>query len=279
MAVTASEVESLKATLGRWEWFEYASTGVVFIGCIGELIEEFTPWIKDKKKKHSLALLSLLLVIAGIAGELLGTVKTSQISGTIIANIEEEAGNAKTSADESADAAKRANTSAEAAELDAAQAEEYALLLGPRENLLVKERRRRLVSSLEPFTGQKIEVRRSTFVVSINGIPTGSEQIAEERDGLAKSLISILKNAGWKSPDTLLSSGLHQQGISVLILRGSSSKTIDAAKALVRALGEVPLVVKEPESVSDDLAKRSEGESAILPLPDKDTIILIVHPK
>src|SRR5689334_1534438 len=99
MTLAASDVASLKLALGCWEWAEYLSTAVVFIGCLGEFFAEFMPYPSGDKRKHKLARLSLILVIAGIAGELLATVKTSQLSGLVIANVEAQAGDAKTSAD------------------------------------------------------------------------------------------------------------------------------------------------------------------------------------
>lgn len=74
-----------------WEPAEYISTAVVFIGCVGEFFAEFTRFPKGESDKHKLARLSLILVIAGIAGELCATVRTSQLSGQVIASIEDEA--------------------------------------------------------------------------------------------------------------------------------------------------------------------------------------------
>ncbi len=112
MTLTASEVASLKSALGCWEWAEYISTGVVFSGCVGEFFAEFTRFPTEEKKKRKMARLSLILVIAGIAGELLATVRASQLSGLVIANVEAQAGDAKRSAESAANAADRADTSA-----------------------------------------------------------------------------------------------------------------------------------------------------------------------
>jgi hypothetical protein len=91
MILTDSRVGSLKAALNCWEWFGYISTAIVFIGCVGEFIAEFTSLPKTEESKHKLARLSLIVLIVGIAGELLSTVRTSQLSGQLIANIEERA--------------------------------------------------------------------------------------------------------------------------------------------------------------------------------------------
>jgi len=93
--VTDSGVVSLKAALNGWEWFEYVCTAIVCLGCVGEFLAEFTSLPKTEEAKHKLSRLSLLVLILAIAGELLGTVRTSQLSGQLIANIEERAGNAE----------------------------------------------------------------------------------------------------------------------------------------------------------------------------------------
>ena len=94
MILPASEVASLKSALGCWELVGYISTGVVFLGCVGEFIAEFTSFSREEDRKHKLSRLSLIVLIAGIAGELLGGVRVSQISGELIANVEQEAGRA-----------------------------------------------------------------------------------------------------------------------------------------------------------------------------------------
>ncbi|MGA2965997.1 MAG: hypothetical protein ABSD64_07280 [Terriglobales bacterium] len=85
----------LKSALNCWEWFGYISTAIVFVGCVGEFVAEFTPLPKTKEAENKLARLSLIVLILGIAGELLSTVRTSQLSGQLIANIEERAGKAE----------------------------------------------------------------------------------------------------------------------------------------------------------------------------------------
>jgi hypothetical protein len=70
------------------------------MGCVGEFVAEFTHLPKGKDAEQMLARLSLLVLIVGIAGELLGTVRTSQLSGRLIAGIEERAGNAEQKAGE-----------------------------------------------------------------------------------------------------------------------------------------------------------------------------------
>lgn len=126
MTLTASDVVSLKSALGWWEVAEYVSTGIVFIGCVGEFFAEFTPFPSSDHRKHKLARLSLILVIAGIAGELLATVKASELSGQIIAYVEANASDAKTSAAGAANAASEAQVAAINAKREADGAQSLA---------------------------------------------------------------------------------------------------------------------------------------------------------
>src|SRR5258708_2848438 len=119
MTLTDSEVGSLKAALNCWEWFGYISTAIVFLGCVGEFVAEFTSLPKSKEAVNKVARLSLIVLILGIAGELLSAVRTSQLSGGLVANIEERAGNAEQRAGE-------ANKRASENEKEAAQLRELA---------------------------------------------------------------------------------------------------------------------------------------------------------
>jgi len=119
MILADSEVASLKAAIRWWESFGYASTAVVGLGCIEEFVAEFTAISKDENRKHKLSRLSLIILIFGIAGELLSAVRTSNLSGELIANIEERAAKAEQKAGE-------ANDRAAANEKEAAQLRKYA---------------------------------------------------------------------------------------------------------------------------------------------------------
>ena len=100
MILPDSEVASLKSALRGWEWFGYISTAIVGIGCIGEFIAEFTSLPTCERCRHKLAKASLIILILGIAGELLSAARTSQLSDQIIANIEERAADAEKQAEE-----------------------------------------------------------------------------------------------------------------------------------------------------------------------------------
>ncbi|HEV2322833.1 MAG TPA: hypothetical protein VGS10_02660 [Terracidiphilus sp.] len=98
-----------------WEIAGYFSTVVVILGCIGEYLAEFTKVPKDEVAKHKLSKLSLIILTAGIAGELLTAVQSSSISSRVIANLEASVKIANQSAVDAAKAAVRAQGSADQA--------------------------------------------------------------------------------------------------------------------------------------------------------------------
>src|SRR5437667_6104482 len=71
-----------------WEFVEYFGASIVTIGVVGEYIKEFKEWPKDPEKRKKFAERSVILLIFGLVIELLGLVKTTQISGREIAELE-----------------------------------------------------------------------------------------------------------------------------------------------------------------------------------------------
>ena len=53
MILTPSEVASIAAWSTFWEICEYISEGVVFLGCVGEFIAEYTK-VRTDEWRHSL---------------------------------------------------------------------------------------------------------------------------------------------------------------------------------------------------------------------------------
>lgn len=208
-------------------------------------------------------IVSVLFVTGGIVCELWAGVEITSINGTLrnksaelrsksdqlLALVTQEAGDAATSAK---------------------TAREEALLLGPREKLLVGERRQKLVDTLQPYCGQKIVVHRSTFLGAVNGVPSPSAlSTSAEQDGLVKSLVSVLGDAHWK-PETPVSSGFTKGfGMHVSVLNPSRA-TCKAATVLIRGLRKVPLEATDNSACNGSSAKTSSEEG---------TILLIVEPK
>src|ERR1700722_1832605 len=99
----------LSSSLLFWEIAGYVSTGIVILGCVGEYIADFTRIPKSEDEKHRISKLSLIILIVGIAGELLTAVRASQISGQVISDLQTTVADAKRSALGAADDAIRAN--------------------------------------------------------------------------------------------------------------------------------------------------------------------------
>lgn len=83
-----------------WELSEGVGTIVVILGVAGEFVAEFTRFLNGKAAKKKFEKCSVLVLIFGLAIELLAHSVTSHISGVITAGLNEEAGNARKAAGE-----------------------------------------------------------------------------------------------------------------------------------------------------------------------------------
>jgi hypothetical protein len=173
----------------------------------------------------------------------------------------------------------KANERAATLEVEALKLRTQLASQGPRANLLTGENRRRLVAALQPFSGQRIDIRHSASTILVNGAVVMSTPIGDDALGLANTLIEVLREAGWNMPPKPLISGLQGTGLDVEVLPGASPETRAAAKALAEALRDVPLEVDGPSQVTDDRAKRV-GTELILPSFGENTIVLdvLTHP-
>jgi hypothetical protein len=214
-----------------------------------------------------------LFIVAGVAGEFEFESLTSQSDAMVQSfdNTITQFGVAAAN-----ERAAKADATAEAARLEQERLknenlklQEQILLMGPRANLLVGEKRRTLVDSLRTFVGH-VDVRRGGFIGAVNGISTGVSVITDEMDALIKALSGVLNDAHWKLTQAPLSApDIPIHGISVYVLPEASPKTRRSANLLVKALRQVPLTVDGP---SENLAKQPG------PVLD-DTIVVFVHPK
>ncbi|MGA2373060.1 MAG: hypothetical protein ABSG11_20555 [Candidatus Korobacteraceae bacterium] len=153
MTLTDSEVACLKSLLRFWERFGYGSTTIVGLGCVGEFIAEFTRIPKTEASKHKLSRLSLIILILGIGGELLSAIRTSDVSGQLIANIEERAADAELRAGQANERASANEKEAAALRKEAAEIEES---IAPRR--LTAKQRELLASHLRKFAGRSLTV-------------------------------------------------------------------------------------------------------------------------
>jgi hypothetical protein len=215
MILTDSEVESLKASLRFWEIFGIVSTVAVLIGCIGEYIAEFTSWprkLEVKLKcplitKHKVSRLSLIVLTIGVAGELLSTGFTLNLSGSVIANVEAIAAHAEATA-------KRFEAQIAAAQKDAAESQKEA----ESERLA----RVQLQKELEPrrLTAIQKEKLRSLLSDNPQTIMFGScINGSDDCQDLVNDIGEAFNEALWKT--YFGASTRNKRGIAVGFMKGS----------------------------------------------------------
>src|SRR5262245_315050 len=81
---------SLKLSLTIWEWVNYVATACVLIGVVGEYLADLTQIPKSERDKKTLGRPSTLVLMAGLAVERGGLVRTTQLSGRLIGSLEQQ---------------------------------------------------------------------------------------------------------------------------------------------------------------------------------------------
>jgi hypothetical protein len=221
----------------------------------------------------------LILVIAGVAGELYieGRIPTAEgqlreHNNAVNLRLQQEAGDAKTSADQAGVAASRARGEVAGVQKVAEELRTDLLKQGPRAALLQdRERRRRFVNSLLPFAGQK-------FTVNKCGDPSDHEL------HLVTFMLTLILEKDAKWPNSMRSltwidqgSSCGSSGVIVSVEPNASPATRNSGKALVDALRKLPF-----EFVSlDDTGQllRVSALSKRVPF-DTETVLITVfeHP-
>jgi hypothetical protein len=92
----------LASPLNRWELAEYVGAAIVIFGVFGEFLAEFYVFQRqeDEKKRRTVTKWSTLILLAGLALELLGLFRTSQLYRLEIAQANEAAASANKQAAE-----------------------------------------------------------------------------------------------------------------------------------------------------------------------------------
>jgi hypothetical protein len=224
MILTASEVvASLSTRLGYWEYAEYASAFLVAVGCLGEYAADFTKWWTKgglwkflghsmERRKEALEKRSTLLLMGALALELICLFSTNEISGRIIATLDNEAALANK------------------------RTAELQLLLGPRSVSLTKEKQKAIIDAVSDLKG--IEADVFTF--------EGDEWTRFEAIPFASSLESTLDKAGldmrghWGTGCPMLQI-YPLFGVSVISLPNASAREMSAVAKLQKAFHEAEI--------------------------------------
>lgn len=279
----------LSSSLLLWEVAGYICTAVVVLGCIGEYVAEFTRVPRSDDARHKIAKLSLIVLTVGIAGELLTAIRSSQMSGRVIADLQATVRDARESASTAAGAATRAKAAADGAgtkaesvgkEADAiasklttlsqktdAAGKSLTVLteqVKPR-SIFVMEKAGLLVNAAKPFARQSLEIRM---------YPAGIRDPKEldETRQLASTLRFLIGQvSGWS---VSLAQGDDGWGVQVAVRRNSSEQTRKAADALVTALGDCGLMDSMGEKPKETPVK--EGTAFDRENGPPDTIVLWV---
>jgi hypothetical protein len=195
-----------------------------------------------------------MILILGIAGELLSAARTSQLSGQIIANIEERAADAEQKAGEANKEAKRVTKVAEDERVARVQIQEA---IAPRR--LTLEQRAAISSRLSRFAGQPVAAIHNPFDV--------------EESVIAAEILSALKLAKWNvNPNwgitRTVSSLVRAPSIPVtgIFVEGSPEKRSQlAAKALLQVLSNNGFDCRPPtKSIGGFDRTRSRSEHLVV---------------
>src|SRR5271165_1479772 len=169
LSALQNSIKALEDSLDSWAFWLELATFLVVIGLILEYWHEVRDLLTERpfKWKQLMKFSGAILVIAGVAGELFVGYKASRVetnlraaNGKEIAELTKQAGNAKTSADKSADAADRATTSAQQANDQARIAQERAAEVG-RQAAELRRKTLELAKSLEDSQNAELAERKT----------------------------------------------------------------------------------------------------------------------
>jgi hypothetical protein len=225
------------SSLDFWEYFEYSATAIVFLAAAGEYCAEFARWPEERGRKERLAKVSTLVLVIALAGELLGVVRTSQLSGQMIASLGGQSAQAGAKAEEAKVVSGKLTK-----ENLLLQADVLRLQAAVATRHLDGEQRKRIALKLRRFAG---------LGFNLFGYAPDQETV-----GIANEILVVLsrtdEGAGWKES---VSSGNIAigwvTGIDVLVKPDADASSKAAARALVSALRAEHLAVTGPREAAD----------------------------
>jgi hypothetical protein len=252
LSALESSVRALERSLDSWSFWLVVSTLLVVVGLVLEYWHEVRDLIKERpfRWKQAQKILGAVLVIVGVAGELVIQFKASAVetdlraaNGKVTVALSKKAGDAQTSADNAAKdvgvaelAAGKANALAQSASLKVAALDKEA---GDAEKraLEAEEQAARLRQQLEWRSlsdGQRGEICKSLSPLS--GVRVAIEYSVGDAEGAqyAADFFNALTICKWlpSPPGASLIVGVLPEGVSIHVKEPNNP----AAVALQRAL-------------------------------------------
>jgi hypothetical protein len=241
------------ASLTATGWWAYGSAFVVFVGVVGESIAALTNWIRPEDRAKRLEKASALVLILGLAGDLV-SIHMTEIA---TASLNEEAANARRDAGNAELTANSANSLAQGAALEAGKARERAVRAelelakykAPRS--LTPKQQAIIVSKLKRFAGTRANMLAYSSDDEIVGI---SRQIANalRSDGAGWNVRLVTANDFDRTVSGILVE--IDQGVAAEVsspFRNTfwvdAAKIQGAAKSLVEALNSAGVRTNGPE--------------------------------
>jgi hypothetical protein len=266
---------SLESSLAFWETVEYISEAVVFVGCLGEFLGEFTNFLggRDSHRRRDAVLkLSTIVLLAGLAIELGSLIRTNGLSGLMIADLNKKAEDARRDASNAQLLADEANAKAEGSATDAAalRRDAESLRKQAEDERLARIKIEEAVAwrSLTKSQQSEISKRLMSFAGEV-ALPQYDANEVEEYS-FALDIASALHQANWRVFEPLAVLSMREGPVPVgtnppletgVVIKSTGDKASrDAASALSQEL-----VVRGFDSrVSPDIDKRSIPEVFVI---------------
>ncbi len=196
-----SDISALGSFLRFWDRVAYAATTLVFIGVVGESVIELTSLVKTPERRKRIAKLSALVLILGLAGELLSQSKISELTGEITAILNKEAGDARKAAGEAEE---------RAANLEQKMADRHITL----------EQRKKMLEILKARPGSNITV---WYIINSD----------KDALGYALEIAEVFRDAKWNALNgpPLISMDTPLDGFLIEVQRDSPSNRTLASLA------------------------------------------------
>jgi len=205
---------------------------VLAFGAAGEYIEEhgtLPRWMAWSRRPK---LVFVWMVAISLMGEFIGDAGVFLFSGTM-QNIQDQEAN---------DLRRRIER-----EIDARLAIEKRLMaMGPRSTLLYGSSREKFVGHLLAFAGQKAELRICDLIPKNLFRPRASDETMQ----LAMILQYVLSHDAKWSVSQLADDNCNGGGVMLSVSHSAPQNTLDAVKALIEALNELPILTIGPAEIT-----------------------------